>query len=104
MARIPNINDLTFAQLAELQQRVEAAMAERKAAEAREVKEQMAALAAKSGFTVGELFGRGGKRVSGAIKFKNPKNPAETWTGRGRKPNWLVAELKKGAKLESFAV
>ena len=35
---------------------------------------------------------------------RNPNNPAETWTGRGRKPNWLVAKLSKGAKMSDFAV
>ena len=105
MARIPNISDLSYSQLAELLQRVEATMAERKAEEAREVKAQLQALAEKSGFTVGELFGkRGGKRGAAVVKYRNPKNLEETWSGRGRKPNWLVAELKKGAKIESFSV
>ncbi len=27
---------------------------------------------------------------------RNPNNPAETWTGRGRKPRWLVAALDAG--------
>ena len=29
---------------------------------------------------------------------------SQTWTGRGRKPNWLVDAVKKGAKIESFAI
>jgi hypothetical protein len=29
---------------------------------------------------------------------------ADTWTGRGRKPNWLLARLKKGAKLSDFEI
>ena len=37
-------------------------------------------------------------------KYANPANRAETWTGRGRKPNWLVAKLKKGGKIENFAI
>lgn len=39
-----------------------------------------------------------------AAKFANPANPSETWTGRGRQPNWLTAKLKNGAKLEDFAL
>jgi DNA-binding protein H-NS len=27
---------------------------------------------------------------------RNPDNPAQTWTGRGRKPRWLVAALDAG--------
>lgn len=39
-----------------------------------------------------------------AAKYINPKNPAETWTGRGKHPVWLTRALDKGAKLEDFAV
>jgi DNA-binding protein H-NS len=27
-----------------------------------------------------------------------------TWSGRGLRPRWLVAELKKGKKLQDFAI
>ena len=39
-----------------------------------------------------------------AAKYANPDNRAETWTGRGRKPNWLVAKLNKGAKMTDFTI
>lgn len=38
-----------------------------------------------------------------AAKYRNSAT-GETWSGRGLKPNWLRAELMKGATLESFAV
>jgi DNA-binding protein H-NS len=58
-----------------------------------DVKAKLADKVAKAGFSVGELFGsgRGGKRGTVAIRFRNPKNPSQTWTGRGRRPNWIVA-------------
>src|SRR6185437_8333211 len=37
-------------------------------------------------------------------KYRNPQNRSETWAGRGGRPRWLVAELKKGKKLESFTI
>ena len=43
---------------------------------------------------------RKGKKV--APKFRGPGGA--TWSGRGLKPRWLTAELKKGKKLESFAI
>lgn len=30
-----------------------------------------------------------------APKYRNPENPADVWTGRGRQPAWFVAALKK---------
>jgi DNA-binding protein H-NS len=32
----------------------------------------------------------------------NPEDPTQTWTGQGRKPNWMVAKIEKGATLEQF--
>lgn len=29
-------------------------------------------------------------RAAGVAKFRNPANPDQTWTGRGKKPNWLT--------------
>jgi hypothetical protein len=45
-----------------------------------------------------------GKRTASGAKYRNPKDTSQTWTGRGRKPNWLVEALGQGAKLESFEV
>lgn len=35
---------------------------------------------------------------------RNPNNPAETWTGRGRKPRWLVAALNAGNTVEQCRI
>jgi len=35
-------------------------------------------------------------------KYQNPKDPAETWSGRGKKPRWLVAQLRAGKKPDDF--
>jgi DNA-binding protein H-NS len=39
------------------------------------------------------------------VRFRNPANRRETWAGRGHKPRWLVAALKRrSSKLADFAV
>jgi len=39
------------------------------------------------------------------VRFRNPNNRKETWAGRGHKPRWLVAALKRrSSKLADFAV
>jgi DNA-binding protein H-NS len=55
------------------------------------------------------LNGRKGKRSAMAgrkvkPKFRNPANKAETWTGRGRSPLWMVAALKSGKKRDDFLI
>jgi DNA-binding protein H-NS len=37
-------------------------------------------------------------------KYQNPKNPAQKWSGRGKQPRWLRAQLKAGKKLEHFRI
>ena len=37
-------------------------------------------------------------------KFRNPDRLSETWTGRGRQPRWLSAQLKGGKRLEDFRI
>jgi DNA-binding protein H-NS len=37
-------------------------------------------------------------------KYRNPKNPAETWSGRGKQPRWLSAQLRAGKELSHFLI
>jgi DNA-binding protein H-NS len=37
-------------------------------------------------------------------KYRNPAEPAETWSGRGNRPKWVIAQLKSGKKLDDLAV
>ncbi len=45
---------------------------------------------------------RAGVKV--APKYRNPANPKETWTGRGRQPRWMAAQVKAGKKPEDFLI
>ncbi|MBR1168006.1 H-NS family nucleoid-associated regulatory protein [Bradyrhizobium sp. DASA03005] len=37
-------------------------------------------------------------------KYQNPKNPSETWSGRGKQPRWLKAQLRAGKKLNDLLI
>ena len=37
-------------------------------------------------------------------KYRNPDEPSETWSGRGKQPRWLTAALKTGHKIEEFVI
>jgi DNA-binding protein H-NS len=37
-------------------------------------------------------------------KYQNPKNPSQKWSGRGKQPHWVRAQLKAGKKLEHFRI
>lgn len=37
-------------------------------------------------------------------KYCNPDYPSETWAGRGKRPRWLVAQLRAGRRLDDFRI
>ena len=37
-------------------------------------------------------------------KYRNPRNPKETWAGRGKQPRWVAAQLCSGKKLDQFLI
>ena len=37
-------------------------------------------------------------------QYSNPDQPSETWAGRGKRPRWLVAQLKSGRRIEDFRI
>lgn len=105
MARM-NLDKLSVMQLKALQQDVAAALVQREAQERADVRRQITELAAKRGFSLEDVLGKVNGRKGGtvAVKYRNPDNPSETWTGRGRQPKWLSPLIKKGVKLEKFLI
>lgn len=77
---------------------------ERKKAEAREALEEQAR---QLGFSLSDLTGgtkSKTKRAPAPPKYANPENPADTWSGRGRKPRWMEEALKNGHSMEEFEI
>ena len=64
-----------------------------------ELEKQLAALGGAKSKASGRSSLKG-KKVP--PKYRSPSG--ETWAGRGAKPRWLVAALKKGKKIESFLI
>jgi len=80
---------------------------EKRAEERTKLREKVAEMAAEAGFSLDEVVSKRGKdrrRGKAAVKYRNPEDRSQTWTGRGRKPNWLIAELEAGRSIDEFAV
>ena len=104
-----NVEKLSLKELIALEAKLAAAIATARQKERAEIKSKVAELAERHGFSVSELFGglgrsNGRKKSVSIAKYANPDDKTDTWTGRGRKPNWLLARLKKGAKLSDFEI
>ena len=101
-----NLDSLSLNDLKTLQKEIVRAIdtaAERQKADARE---QVEALAKKLGYTLAELAeGKSkAKRMPATPKYRHPENPALTWSGRGRKPQWFTEALAAGKKVEELAI
>src|SRR2546423_3597181 len=98
MARSKNIENMSFAELSAMQARIERAKVGKQSAERAALKQKMAEMAKEHGLDIRDLLdGRGkGKRGKVAIKYRDPSNSANTWTGRGRMPRWMTAATKGG--------
>lgn len=106
MARMSGLHKMSYAELAELRNQVDRAMVEKQNAERVALRQKMADMAKQQGLTLDEVLGKARKaKGSVAPKYRNPKNPENTWTGRGRMPLWMVAATKGNtAKKDDFLI
>ena len=106
----PDISDLSVEDLKRLQAEAEALIASKKDQAIEDAYNQIIAIAENVGYSVEELLELGEQkrkkttRKAVEPRYRNKNNPEQTWTGRGKQPRWLVAELEKGAKLEDFLI
>jgi DNA-binding protein H-NS len=103
-----DLNGMSYAELAELESRLAGLKAQKQTEERAAIKAKLTTIAKEAGFDIHELFGRGRGAAKGgkvAPKYRDPKNPANTWTGRGRMPRWLTAATKGSkAKVQEYLI
>ncbi len=105
MPRTDFLEKMSLKDLIAFKQEVEAAIVKRREEEKAEMQAKMARMAEEAGFSIEELFGKPrGRRGGGIPKYRNPDNPNQTWSGRGRKPRWLEEKLAEGMELEEFLI
>ena len=90
-----NLSGMTVEALMDLRERVDEMLHRRRA----ELQQQLAALG------VTRVVRGGGSALRGRKvppKYRGPSG--ETWAGRGARPLWLVAAIKRGRKLDDFLI
>jgi DNA-binding protein H-NS len=98
MARPSNIEKMSYAELTAMEREIERLKIEKQNEEREELRKKVTAMVKEAGFDINDLFGRGRKgKGSVAAKYRDPNNPGNTWTGRGRMPRWM-AQATKGGK------
>jgi DNA-binding protein H-NS len=96
------LNSMPIDKLMELRNRVDAMLASKVANQRRTLQSELSKLPRVQPNGSGRIATSRGGVV--APKYRNPDNPAETWAGRGLKPRWMTAAMRRGGKLEDFLI
>jgi DNA-binding protein H-NS len=102
-----DLSEMSRKELLELKAGIEQALKEAEQRERREAIKAAEEAAAKYGFSLDEITGAakvGGKKQKAAAKYRNPHNPEETWSGRGRKPHWVHAAITSGMDISDLEI
>jgi DNA-binding protein H-NS len=103
-----DISTLGLADLKLLLREIPREIKRREAAERSKVRRQLEALAQEHGFSLSEILSESAPRSkrggTAEIKYRHPQNPADAWSGRGRKPRWVETWLANGGTLDQLKV
>ncbi|ETX29941.1 H-NS family nucleoid-associated regulatory protein [Roseivivax isoporae] len=99
-----NIEELSKDELKKLKADVDRALKTIDARRKAEAKRAAETAAKEYGFSLDDLIGADGKAGKGIPRYRNPADPAQTWTGRGRKPNWVIEALDAGKSLDDLKI
>lgn len=92
--------------LEKLQADVDKALRNVAKTELKEARKAAEKAAAKFGFTLSEISGGGKpiKKQASAAKYASPDDPSQTWSGRGRQPQWYKDAIATGKTPEELAI
>jgi len=107
-----NLKGMTRKDLEKLQKDVEKALQKVNERELKAVRDEAAKLVAKHGFSLDQIAalpgrkprGTGGPKTKSAPKYANPDDKTQTWTGKGRQPEWFKAAVGAGKAPESLEI
>lgn len=104
-----DLSSMSRKDLLQLQKDIDKALKEAEQRERREALQAAEKAAAEFGFSLSELSAdakpRGAaKKSKTPPKYRNPENPEETWSGRGRKPQWVHDALAKGVDITEMEI
>ena len=105
-----DLSKLSASELEDLVKEASQLAKERKEKEKQELRDEIYALIQDRGYSFQELFETSEvkpvkqKRGKAEVKYRDPENPGNTWTGRGRKPGWLNEAEAAGRSVNEFEV
>lgn len=107
-----DLKNMTRKELEKLGRNVEKQLEKLQKQDLKKVRAEMEKIAAAHGVSVDEVLG--GKaapakkstkpKTKSVARFANPADPTQTWTGKGRQPNWFKSAVDAGKSPDSMAI
>ena len=106
-----DLSNMSLGDLRNLQEQVKQEMKKREHQEVQKAREQIMAIAQSVGLPLKDLINanaRGAKSAqaggSVAVRYRNPADASQQWTGRGRQPNWVKEWVEGGKSIDQLRV
>lgn len=119
------LSKLSVTDLKRLKSRVEAEISRRTDSTRKDLLKKIQKMASDAGLSINDVLGKAGaapaaakrgrpagstKKPAGAprakvkAKYRHPENAGMTWTGRGRKPQWVASWIAEGKPIEGLLI
>ena len=118
-----DLSNYSLPELRRLAAKIENEIRRRSDTTRRNLLKRVQKMAAEEGLTLDDLFEtpaaasdtkaapKGTRRRAGAkkakaapvVKYRNPANPAQGWSGHGRRPQWVLDWVAQGKAMEDLA-
>lgn len=97
---------MTMVELRNLHDKIEQEIGSRERQDLSKAREQIMAIAQQAGIPLKQLILDGLHPRTGkvAVRYRNPDNAAEQWTGRGRQPLWVKNWVESGKSIDLLRV
>lgn len=104
-----DLKNKTRKELEKLGADVEKALERLRKKDLKKVRMEMEKLAAAHGVSVEDVMAgnapaKKAPKAKSAPKYANPSDKSQTWTGKGRQPNWFKAAIDAGTSPDSMAI
>ena len=101
-----DLSSLSLSELRTLQDDIKKQMKKREQDDLSKAREQILAIAQSVGVSVKDLVGTGilAKTGTVAVRYRNPDDATQQWTGRGRQPKWVKEWTDSGKSRDLLKV
>lgn len=102
-----DLSNMSVGDMRNLQDQIKQEMKKREQSDLAKAREQILAIAQSVGVPLKDLLattGRGGKTGTVAVRFRNPDDASQQWTGRGRQPKWVKEWVEGGKSIDKLRV